>query len=72
MLFDYLYKSESVGDLGTPHQLKARMNRKDVSDKVNKSYHGCEAFFSTVADGYVVYAAMEFFGMEIPPSVIQV
>ena len=38
MLFDYLYKSESVGDLGTLYQLKARMNRKDVSDKVNKSY----------------------------------
>ena len=44
------------------------MNRKDVSDKVNKSYHGCEAFFSTVVDGYVVYAAMEFFGMESPHS----
>ena len=68
MLFDYLYKSESVGDLGTLYQLKARMNRKDVSDKVNKSYHGCEAFFSTVVDGYVVYAAMEFFGMESPHS----
>ncbi|XP_044174453.1 uncharacterized protein LOC114950684 [Acropora millepora] len=68
MLFDYLYKSESVGDLGTLYQLKARMNRKDVSEKVNKSYHGCEAFFSTVVDGYVVYAAMEFFGMDSPHS----
>ena len=68
MLFDYLYKSESVGDLGTLYQLKTRMNRKDVSDKVNKSYHGCEAFFNTVVDGYIVYAATEFFSMESPNS----
>ena len=67
MLFDYLYKSESVGDLGTLYQLKTRMNRKDASDKVNK-YHGCEAFFNTVVDGYIVYAATECFGMESPNS----
>ena len=62
MLFDYLYKENSAGDLGTLYQLKARLNRKDVQAKVNKSYHGTEAFFHTVVDGYVVYAAMEFFG----------
>lgn len=53
MLFDYLYKSQSVGDLGTLYQLKTRLNRKDVCDKVNKSYHGCEAFFNSVVDGYI-------------------
>ena len=63
MLFDYLYKENSAGDLGTLYQLKARLNRKDVHAKVNKSYHGTEAFFHTVVDGYDVYAAMEFFGM---------
>ena len=68
MLFDYLYKSQSVGDLGTLYQLKTRLNRKDVCDKVNKSYHGCEAFFNSVVDGYIVYAAMVFFGMESPNS----
>lgn len=68
MLFDYLYKSQSVGDLGTPYQLKTRLNRKDVCDKVNKSYHGCEAFFNSVVDGYIVYAAMVFFGMASPNS----
>ena len=68
MLFDYLYKSQSVGDLGTLYQLKTRLNRKDVSDKVTKSYHGCEAFFNTVVDGYIVYAATQFFGMESPNS----
>lgn len=40
------------------------MNRKDVSDKVNKFYYGCEVFFSIVVDEYVVYVVMEFFGME--------
>lgn len=68
MLFDYLYKSQSVGDLGTLYQLKTRLNRKDVCDKLNKSYHGCEAFFNSVVDGYIVYAAMVFFGMESPNS----
>ena len=68
MLFDYLYKSQSVGDLGTLYQLKTRLNRKDVCDKVNKSYHGCEAFFNSVVDGYIVYAAMVFFGMASPNS----
>lgn len=67
-LFDYLYKSESVGDLGSLYQLKTGLNRKDVKDKVNKSYHGCEAFFNTVVDGYIVYAAMQFFGMQSPHS----
>lgn len=68
MLIDYLYKSQSVVDLGTLYQLKARLNRKDVCDKVNKSHHGCEAFFNSVVDGYKVYAAMVFFGMESPNS----
>ena len=63
MIFDDMYKSNSVGDLGTLYQLKCKLNRKDVNEKVNKSYHGCEAFFSTVLDGYVIYAAMEYFGM---------
>lgn len=66
MVFDYLYKENSAGDLGTLYQLKARLNRKDVHAKVNKSYHGAESFFSTVVDSYVVYAAMEFFGMASP------
>ncbi|XP_068693691.1 uncharacterized protein [Montipora foliosa] len=66
MVFDYLYKENSAGDLGTLYQLKARLNRKDVHAKISKSYHGTESFFSTVVDSYVVYAAMEFFGMASP------
>ena len=66
MIFDYMYKGNSAGDKGTLFQLKCRLNRKDVDEKVNKSYHGCESFFSTVVDGYVVYAAMEYFGMTSP------
>ena len=66
MVFDYLYKKNSERDLGTFYQLKPRLNRKDVNAKVNKAYHGAESFFSTVVDSYVVYAAMEFFGMASP------
>lgn len=69
MIFDYLYKSNSAGDPGTLFQLKCKLNRKDVNEKANKSYHGCESFFSTVLDGYVVYAAMEYFGMTTPNEV---
>ena len=49
--------------------MRARLNRKDVHNKVNKSYHGCESFFSTVVDGYVVFAVMKFFGMESLASI---
>lgn len=68
MIFDYLYKKNSAGDPGTLFHLtgKCKLNRKDVDEKVNKCYHGCESFFSTVLDGYIVYAAMEFFGMTTP------
>ncbi|XP_078356450.1 uncharacterized protein LOC144641297 [Oculina patagonica] len=65
-VFDYMYKEESAGDMGTLYQLRARLNRKDVQGKVNKSYHGSESFFNTVVEGYVVYAAMLFFGMASP------
>ena len=43
MVFDYLYKENSAGDLGILYQLKARLNRKDVHAEVNKSYHGSES-----------------------------
>lgn len=59
-----MYKESSAGDPGTLYQLKCKLNRKDVKEKVSKAFHGCEAFFSTVLDGYVVYAAMEYFGMK--------
>jgi len=68
MVFDYLYKENSAGDVGTLYQLKIRLNRKDVNQMVNKSYHGCESFFNTVVDAYIVFAAMEFFGMSTPDS----
>lgn len=41
MIFDYMYKSHSAGDPGTLFHLKCKLNRKDVDEKVNKSYHGC-------------------------------
>ena len=69
MIFGYLNKSNSAGDPGTLFQLKCKLNRKDVNEKMNKSYHGCESFFSTVLDGYVVYAAMEYFGMTTPDGI---
>lgn len=65
MIFDYLYKKNSVGDLGILFQFKCKLNRKDVDEKVNKCYYGCEFFFRIVLDGYVVYVVMEFFGMII-------
>ena len=66
MIFDYMYKTSSAGDPGTLYQLKWKLNRKDVNEKVTKAFHGCESFFSTVLDGYVVYADMEYFGMASP------
>lgn len=61
-----MFKSSSAADLGTLYQLKCKLNKKDVTEKVTKSYHGCKAFFSTVLDRYITYAAMEYFGMPSP------
>ena len=67
MVFDYLYKENSAGDLGPLYQLKARLNRKDVHTKVNKFYHGTESVFNMVVDSYVVYVAISgFFQHGIP------
>ena len=75
MVFDHLYRSNSAGDPGILIQVKDKLNRKkknnnnnnnNVDEKVNKPYHGCEAFFSTVLHGYVVCAAIEYFGMTSP------
>ena len=69
MVFDITCTKRNLrGYLGTLYQLKARLNRKDVYAKVNKSYHRCAEFFSTVVDGYIVYSAMQFFGMTTPDS----
>ena len=64
MIFDYLYKENSASDLGTLCQLRARLNRKDVHNKVKKSYHGCESFFQYSCLWLCGVCSNEFFGME--------
>ena len=62
-------KTSSAGDPGTLYQLKCKLNRKDVNEKVTKAFPGWESFFSTVLDGYVVYATMEYFEMAFQMTV---
>ena len=69
MIFDYMDKTSSAGDPGTLYQLKCKLNRKDVNEKVTKAFPGCESFLSTVLDGYVVYATMEYFEMAFQMTV---
>ena len=63
MIFHYMFKASCARDPGTFHQFKCKLNGKDVNEKITKVFHGWEFFFSTVLVGYVVYAAMEYFGM---------
>lgn len=59
-----MYDSKSISERGTLYQLKTRLNRKDVKEKVTSSYHGCEAFYRDVVDGHILLAVMKHFGME--------
>ena len=64
-MYSYLYKAESVREVGTLKFFRERLDRKNVTPhKVTaKSYEGCEQFIISTGKGYLLEAAMEFLGM---------
>ena len=65
LVFDHLYKAESIREVGTIKYFRERVNRRNVTpEKVTKSFQGTEDFFVSVGKAYLLEAAMEFFGMD--------
>lgn len=61
LVFDHLYKAESLREVGTLKYFRERVNRKSITpDKVTKSFEGTEDFFVSNGTGYILEAAMEF------------
>ena len=71
-IFDYpiqviwkrLYKTASSKEIGTLHQLRNVINRRNVTTKPKKDFNAHDDFFTLVVTGYVLGAATEILGME--------
>ena len=71
-IFDYpiqviwkrLYKTASCKEIGTLHQLRNVINRRNVTTKPKKDFNAHDDFFTLVVTGYVLGAATEILGME--------
>lgn len=64
-MYNCLFKSNSVREIGTIKYFREKLNRKNVTaDKVTKSYEGCEQFLITIGTAYICEAAMEFWGLD--------
>ncbi len=62
VVFNRLFKSDSVREMGTLKNLKERLCCKQVSDDVKNSSDADE-FINTVTRAYVILAALDYFGM---------
>lgn len=65
LVYNHLYKPQSLREVGTLKYFRERLNRRNVTpDKVTKSYEGCEQFIISTGKAYLIEAAMEFWGMD--------
>ena len=65
LVFDHLYKAESIREVGTLKYFRERVNRRNITpDNVAKSFEGTEDFLVSVGKAYLIEAAMEYFGMD--------
>lgn len=63
VIFNRLFKSDSVREIGTLRNLKERLGRKQVSDDVKNAFDADNEFLKTVTRAYVILAALQYFGM---------
>jgi hypothetical protein len=63
MVFNRLYKTQSVAEVGTLRNLKEKLGRKQVNDDVKNSFDADSQFLDTVCRAHVVLAALDYFSM---------
>ncbi len=64
-MYNLLYKSGCVREVGTLKYFREKYNRKNVTpEKVANSYEGSEQFLLSVGKAYILEAAMEFWGLQ--------
>lgn len=67
LVYKKSYNTRSIGDIGTMHQLRSAINRRDVTaSALGDKYRPCSVFLADVLDAEIISAALNHFRMDTP------